>query len=75
MLLAAALMLGEGLGERSAARTIEGALKDTLREGVRPVDMTGEGVAASTREFMDAVMAALPTARTDTEFWREEVHA
>jgi 3-isopropylmalate dehydrogenase len=67
MLLAAALML-EGLGERSAARTLENAVAETLRNGVHTPDLVASGVGATTREFMDVLLAALPGARTDTEF-------
>jgi 3-isopropylmalate dehydrogenase len=68
MLLAAALMLGEGLGERSAGRTLERAVVETLGNGVRTPDMLAAGAGATTREFMDTLLAALPTARLDTEF-------
>jgi isocitrate/isopropylmalate dehydrogenase len=67
MLLAAALMI-EGLGERSAARTLENAVAETLRDGVHTPDLMASGVGATTREFMDVLLAALPGARTDTEF-------
>jgi 3-isopropylmalate dehydrogenase len=66
MLLAAALML-EGLGERSAARTLENAVAETLGN-VHTPDLVAAGVGATTREFMNVLMAALPGARTDTEF-------
>jgi 3-isopropylmalate dehydrogenase len=67
MLLASALML-EGLGERSAARTLENAVAETLGKGVHTPDLVASGVGATTREFMDVLLAALPGARTDTEF-------
>ncbi len=67
MLLASALML-EGLGERTAARTLENAVAETLGTGVRTPDLVSSGVGATTREFMDVLLAALPGARTDTEF-------
>ena len=66
MLLAAALML-EGLGERSAARTLENAVAETLGN-VHTPDLVTAGVGATTREFMNVLLAALPGARTDTEF-------
>jgi 3-isopropylmalate dehydrogenase len=66
MLLAAALML-EGLGERSAARTLENAVAETLGN-VHTPDLVSAGVGATTREFMNVLLAALPGARTDTEF-------
>lgn len=68
MLLAAALMLGEGLGERIAARTLERAVVETPETGVRTPDMVSSGAGATTREFMDALLEALPSARRDTEF-------
>ena len=68
MLLATALMLGEGLGERSAARTLERGVLETLETGVRTPDMLATGAGATTREFMDTLLAALPAARRDTEF-------
>lgn len=68
MLLAAALMLGEGLGERMAARTLEAAVLDTLETGVRTPDMLTSGTGATTREFMEVLVARLPAARRDAEF-------
>ncbi len=68
MLLAAALMLGEGLGERSAARTLERGVTAMLETGVRTPDMLSSGTGATTRQFMDALLASLPTVRRDTEF-------
>jgi 3-isopropylmalate dehydrogenase len=66
MLLAAALML-EGLGEGTAARTLENALAETLGN-VHTPDLVAAGVGATTREFMNVLLAALPGSRTDTEF-------
>jgi 3-isopropylmalate dehydrogenase len=60
--LAASLLLGEGLGARSAARTLERAVAAAERSG-----------AADTRSFTDAVIAHLPAVRTDTEHF-QEVH-
>jgi 3-isopropylmalate dehydrogenase len=68
MLLAASLMLGEGLGERAAAQTLERALAEALDDGVRTPDLVQSGPAATTRQFMDALLAGLPGARRDTEF-------
>lgn len=68
MLLAAALMLGEGLGERNAARTLESALTEALGNDVRTPDMIPSGAGATTREFVDVLLDALPGARTDAEF-------
>src|SRR6266852_2714047 len=56
MLLATAMMLGEGLGERQAARTLVRAASDALGAGHRTQDMMSTGVASTTREFMDVVL-------------------
>ena len=66
MLLTASLMLAEGLGRRSAARTLERAVGAVAgQNGSRP---------AGTRPFTDAVLELLPEARTDVELdweaWR-----
>ncbi len=71
MLLAVALMLGEGLGERSAARTLERAVAGAIEQGARTPDVAGTGVAATTRGFMDVVLDLLPVVRTDVEFHQE----
>ena len=68
MLLAAALLLGEGLGRRAAADALEASLAAALSSNRRTPDMSQEGVAATTREFVDAVLALLPSVRRDTEF-------
>jgi 3-isopropylmalate dehydrogenase len=73
MLLAASLMLGEGLGERAAARTLERAMSHALAAGFRTADLGGQGPAATTRDFMDAVLELMPSARTDVEFHPEPV--
>jgi isocitrate/isopropylmalate dehydrogenase len=73
MLVAAALMLGEGLGERRAAETLAGAVFEACRNRVRTPDMVGAGVGATTREFGDVVLAELPHAMTTAEFYREAV--
>ena len=62
VLLAAALALGEGLGERAAARTLEGALAASGREPAR------RSATATTRERADAVLAALPAWVANAEF-------
>jgi isocitrate/isopropylmalate dehydrogenase len=62
MLLAAALMLGEGLGERPAAATLSAALGRVRFPVSRP----------STRGAADAVLAELPHTLS-FEFWREAV--
>ena len=71
LLLAASLMLAEGLGERAAARTLEGAVAGTLESGTRTPDLVEAGAGSTTREFMDVLLAELPGARTDTEFYAE----
>jgi 3-isopropylmalate dehydrogenase len=68
MLVAAALLLDEGLERRAAAQALEESLGAALRSPHRPADMTSTGVAATTREFVDAVLGLLPSARRDTEF-------
>src|SRR5262245_10862314 len=73
MLLAAALMLGEGLGERRAAETLSGAVLEACSNGTRTPDMVSAGVGATTREFGDVVLAELPFAMTNAEFYREAV--
>jgi 3-isopropylmalate dehydrogenase len=63
MLLTAALLLGEGLGRRSAARTLERAVGEVVRRnGSAP---------GGTRAFTDEVIARLPEARTDVELFHE----
>ena len=68
MLLAASLMLGEGLGRRAAAETLERSVGGALSSGFGTPDMASAGVAATTREFVDVVLSMLPSARRDTEF-------
>jgi 3-isopropylmalate dehydrogenase len=68
MLLAAALMLSEGLGRRAAGRTLERAVSTALASGVRTADLDARRPAATTRDFMDAVLDLMPTTRTDVEF-------
>jgi 3-isopropylmalate dehydrogenase len=70
MLLAAALMLGEGLGERAAAETLAGAVMGANGNGVRTPDMAGAGAGATTREFADVVLAELRWAVRNVEFVR-----
>ena len=68
MLLATALLLSEGLGRYAAGRALEDSLTMALERPQRPADVAGPGVAATTREFVDAVLGLLPSARRDTEF-------
>ena len=69
MLLAAALMLGEGLGEQGASATLSSAVSyvrgsDTLRS-VSTVSMSSE--------LTDAVLARLPQSHSNAEFFTEAV--
>jgi isocitrate/isopropylmalate dehydrogenase len=73
MLLAASLMLGEGLGEHRAAETLEGAVLEASANGVRTPDQLRVGIGATTREFADVVLAKLPLAMTNAEFYREAI--
>jgi 3-isopropylmalate dehydrogenase len=59
MLLAAALMLGEGLGERAAARTVSSAVARAARREWSP----------STSGFGDVVLSQLPLALANSEFY------
>lgn len=69
MLLAAALLLGEGVGRRSAAETLEGSVATAmLRPGGTPDRALSGSLASGTREFVDVVLGLLPGARRDTEF-------
>jgi 3-isopropylmalate dehydrogenase len=68
MLLAAALMLGEGLGRRAAAATLVDSLSAALRRPQRTPDLVASGVASTTREFVDVVLSLLPSSRRDLEF-------
>jgi 3-isopropylmalate dehydrogenase len=70
MLLAAALMLGEGLGERAAAATLAGAVTHACGKGRRTLDRLLHGIAATTRQFTDSVLAELQTAASNAEFAR-----
>jgi 3-isopropylmalate dehydrogenase len=73
MLLATALMLGEGLGERGAAETLTGAVLAACSNGARTPDMLSNGVGATTREFANVVLAELPYSLRNAEFYREAV--
>ena len=68
MLLATALLLSEGLGRTAAGEALEDSLTMALNEPRRRADVAGPRVAATTREFVDAVLGLLPSARRDTEF-------
>ncbi len=68
MLLATSLLLAEGLGERGAADTLSGALAEALGSSGRTIDRGRRGVAATTREFTDAVLEGFQLAFTNAEF-------
>lgn len=68
MLLATALLLSEGLGRRAAGEALEESLSVALTRPRQPLGASGPGVTATTKEFVDAVLALLPSARRDTEF-------
>ena len=68
MLLATALLLTEGLGRRRAGEALEESLALALGRPHQPANVAGAGVVATTREFVDAVLGLLPSARRDTEF-------
>ena len=59
-LLAASLLLAEGLGQRSAGRTLERAVAAVLTMN-----------ETQSRNFADAVIERLPEARTDHELFQE----
>jgi 3-isopropylmalate dehydrogenase len=69
MLLAAALMLGEGLGERGAAATLSSAVSYVRgKSGLRAA-----GTVSMTQELTDAVLARLPQSHSNAEFFTEAV--
>jgi isocitrate/isopropylmalate dehydrogenase len=70
MLLAAAMLLGDGLGQRSAGDTLAGALAGALGGRVSTVDRLRRGLAATTREFTDTVLAGYQNHHTNAEFAR-----
>lgn len=69
MLLAAALALEFGLGQRSAAKTLAGAVSDALVNGPRTLDLLRRGVGASTREFTHRVLAGFQLSNQNAEFF------
>jgi 3-isopropylmalate dehydrogenase len=71
MLLAAGLLLFEGLGQRPAARTLERAVEAARLERTGTPDAMEAGVGATTRDFADAVIELLPRSRTDVELMDE----
>jgi 3-isopropylmalate dehydrogenase len=70
MLLAASLMLREGLGETHAADTLAGALRAARANGHRPAARL-RTVGATTRDFGDAVAGLFAVTHRNAEFARE----
>jgi 3-isopropylmalate dehydrogenase len=68
MLLAASLMLREGLGERHAADTLSAALREARAEGPSTVAAVRRTLSASTRDLADAVVGLLPSSHRNAEF-------
>ncbi len=73
VLVAVSLLLAEGLGERVAADTLDQAIREALRKGARTADMVKAGIAATTREFTETVLAELPRARQGNDLSTEEL--
>ncbi len=71
MLLAAALMLEHGLGQRAAAATLAGAVSAALVETPRASILLRPG--STTREFTHRVLAGFQIANRNAEFWPETV--
>jgi 3-isopropylmalate dehydrogenase len=69
MLLAAALMLDEGLGERGAAATLSSAVSYVRGSGAR----RAVGTVLMSTELTDAVLARLPQSHSNAEFFTEAV--
>lgn len=69
MLLAASLMLGEGLGERAAAATLSAAVSYVRGTGAA----RAVGTVSMSRELTDAVLARLPQSHSNAEFFTEAV--
>lgn len=69
MLLAAALMLGEGLGERGAAATLSSAVSYVRGNG----SLRALGTVSLSTELTDAVLARLPQSHSNAEFFTEAV--
>jgi isocitrate/isopropylmalate dehydrogenase len=67
MLLAASLLLREGLREEHAAETLWAALRHARVNGSRPAAMR-RTLAATTRDFGDAVVSLLPASHRNAEF-------
>jgi isocitrate/isopropylmalate dehydrogenase len=69
MLLAAAMALGDGLEQRSAADTLVAALVGATADRVQ-ARAGRQGIAATTREFTDSVLAGFQNHHTNVEFAR-----
>ncbi|HET7571414.1 MAG TPA: isocitrate/isopropylmalate family dehydrogenase [Gaiellaceae bacterium] len=69
MLLAAAMLLGHGLGETGAAATLAGAVSAALVDGPQTPDLLRRGLGATTREFTSRVVAGFQLALRNAEFW------
>jgi isocitrate/isopropylmalate dehydrogenase len=70
MLLAAAMLLADGLEQRSAGETLANALRGALGGRVSTVDRVHHGLAATTREFTDTVLAGFQNHHSNAEFAR-----
>jgi len=68
LLLAASLLLAEGLGRPSAAETLARAVSAALDDGVRTPDLVRSGVGATTREFTDVVLGSFQNVTPTAEF-------
>ena len=69
MLIAAALLLREGLGRHAAAETLEAGVAAAMLQPIATLDRAPSGsLASSTREFVDVVLGLLPRTRRDLEF-------
>ena len=58
-MLAAAMLLGDGLGLDAEAASLEEAVEVVLDSGLRTADIAAGGPAASTTEVTDAIVAAI----------------
>jgi hypothetical protein len=72
MLLASSLLLREGLGEGHAAETLWSALRH-VRVDVAHPPATRRTLAATTRDFGDAVVSLLAASHANAEFVPETV--
>jgi 3-isopropylmalate dehydrogenase len=68
MLLAASLLLREGLGEDHAADTLVSALRETRADGAGSLAAVRRTLQTSTRDFGDAVVRMLPAVHRNAEF-------